>query len=190
VADETSDVILRPLAPGDVAAVAGFEREIATISFPDDPVTDLRFYEKKLRAAIEDRRADALVAEKGGALVGWAWLAERENFTTRERYGDLRSFYVAPAQRGAGVAFALMRACIARAEARGLARVVGRTAAANDAMQALYALYDFAPRHVVYELPLGRSSEGAPERPAAPARFSPAGRARRRGPRSGGSRGA
>src|SRR5262249_62352223 len=101
---------LRRLTPADVPLVAEFEREIAEISFPEDPVTDLGFYEKKLRQAIDDRRAEAIIAEVGGKVAGWAWLAERENFTTKERYGDLRSFYVAVGFRGPAVSLGLMRA--------------------------------------------------------------------------------
>lgn len=147
-------VTLRRLRPADVSTVAGFEREIAEISFPDDPVTDLGFYERKLATAIDDRKAEAIVAVEGERIVGWAWLAERENFTTRERYGDLRSFYVVKAKRGAGPAFALMRACVEACRARGLTRIVGRTAATNVAMQAVYEIYGFGPKHIVYELPV------------------------------------
>jgi GNAT superfamily N-acetyltransferase len=171
-----SDFALRRLTPADLPRVAAFEREIAEISFPEDPVTDLAFYEKKLRAAIDDRRAEAIIAEVGGAIAGWAWLAERENFTTKELYGDLRSFYVAAGFRSAAVALALMRACFDKARARGLARIVGRTAAGNEAMQAVYALTGFEAKHVTYELKLG---DAAPRRGGT--RFSPPAR-------SGGSR--
>ena len=41
---------LRPLQLGDVETVAAYEREIAKISFPDDPITDLDFYIKKVRS--------------------------------------------------------------------------------------------------------------------------------------------
>jgi hypothetical protein len=39
---------LRPLKAEDVEIVASFERDIAKISFPDDPITDLTFYMKKV----------------------------------------------------------------------------------------------------------------------------------------------
>jgi ribosomal protein S18 acetylase RimI-like enzyme len=177
------NVTTRRLTEADVPLVAGFEREIAEISFPDDPVTDLGFYEKKLRAAVDDRRADAIIVEVDGAVAGWGWLAERENFTTKERYGDLRSIYVAAPFRGPIVALALMRACIDAARARGLARIVGRTAADNAAMQAVYALTGFEPRHVTYEIKLDGAG-AAPPRKAAP--FSP--HARSGGFRKRGSR--
>jgi GNAT superfamily N-acetyltransferase len=178
---EPSDIVLRPLQAADIPTVSEFERDIALVSFPDDPVTDLAFYEKKLRAAMADARAVALVAEKRGRVVGWAWLAERENFTTKERYGDLRSFYVAKGERGGGVAFALMRACLDEAKRRDLKRLAGRTAATNEAMQALYDLYGFAAKHVVYELSMGE--EGA-RNPRPVKSFARSGRSRRRDSRA------
>jgi len=159
-------VTIRRLAPGDVARVAEFERDIAVASFPEDPVTDLGFYEKKLRAAIDDRKAEPLVAVAGGELAAWAWIAARENFVTGEVYGDLRSFYVAPGFRAAGPGFRLMRHVLDIAKAKGFSRVAGRTAATNDAMQAIYGLYGFAPRHVTYEIALGPAP--APRRPFTP----------------------
>lgn len=190
MANAPAQMTIRRLAPQDVARVAEFERDIATISFPDDPVTDLGFYEKKLRAAIEDRKSEPLVAVIGGDVIGWVWIAERENFTTRERYADLRSFYIAEAHRGAGPAFALMRACLDYCRSRGFVRIVGRTAATNDAMKALYHLYGFTPKHVVYECDIGesarpseRSTTSSPERVSGlPAR------AQKRGSRKPGSR--
>src|SRR5580693_4301182 len=47
-------VVLRRLEPEDVPVIAQFEREIAEISFPEDPVTDLAFYERKLNQAVTD----------------------------------------------------------------------------------------------------------------------------------------
>ena len=44
---------LRPLRAEDIETVASFERDIAAISFPDDPITDLAFYKKKVGKLIE-----------------------------------------------------------------------------------------------------------------------------------------
>src|SRR5712691_8036672 len=96
--------VLRRLAAEDVATIAQFEREIAEISFPDDPVTDLAFYERKLGQAIGDRKSEPMVAVADGRIVGWAWIATRENFITHERYGELRSFYVVKDFRATGYA--------------------------------------------------------------------------------------
>ena len=48
---------LRPLKTEDIEIVASFERDIAKISFPDDPITDLGFYMKKVGKLIDDHNA-------------------------------------------------------------------------------------------------------------------------------------
>lgn len=158
-----TDVTLRRLSATDIPVIAGFEAEIAEISFPDDPVTDLGFYSKKLNAAIQDRKSWPLVAELGGQIVGWAWFFRRENFVTGEVYADLRSFYVVSGKRGGGAAFKIMRKVIAECRKLGLARLVGRTSSANHAMQALYSLYGYEPKHIVYELDLAGVEDARPK---------------------------
>jgi GNAT superfamily N-acetyltransferase len=159
-------VVLRRLKPEDVPTVAQFEREIAEISFPDDPVTDMAFYERKLGQAATDPKSEPLVGETGGRIVAWAWIGARENFITHERYGELRSFYVVADFRGTGYAIKLMRACLDYCTAHGLARLTGRTHAANEAMQSVYQMYGFEAKHVVYERRIDPPGErAAPRRP-------------------------
>jgi GNAT superfamily N-acetyltransferase len=145
------ELVFKRLGQEDVATVAGFEAEIARISFPDDPVTDLDFYAKKLRKATWDKKEEPLVGFVGGKIAAWAWIAPRQNFITGENYADLRSFYVAEEFRGGGVAFALMERCLEFCREHKLARIVGRTAWTNGAMRSVYDLYEFEPKHVVYE---------------------------------------
>src|SRR5499427_5002808 len=152
-------VVLRRLASEDVPVVAQFEREIAEISFPDDPVTDPAFYERKLRQAVGDTKSEPMVGVAGGRIVAWAWIGARENFITHERYGELRSFYVIEDFRGTGYAIKLMRACLDYCATRGLARLIGRTHAANEAMQSVYEMYGFEAKHVVYERRVAPASE-------------------------------
>ena len=158
-------VVLRRLKAEDVPTVAQFEREIAEISFPDDPVTDLAFYERKLRQAVADAKGEPMVGEAGGRIVAWAWIGARENFITHERYGELRSFYVVEDFRGTGYAIKLMRACLDYCATHGLARLSGRTHAGNEAMQSVYEMYGFEAKHVVYERRVAPATEPA----AAPA---------------------
>ena len=101
---------LRPLEEKDLEAVAVFEGEIAKISFPDDPITDINFYVKKLKQLMANKDAAAFVAESGGEVVGWANVSQRQNFITKEKYADFHSIYVAPSQRGGGVVAALVEA--------------------------------------------------------------------------------
>ena len=144
-------VVLRRLEPDDIPVVVQFEREIAEISFPDDPVTDPAFYERKLRQAVTDQKSEPMVGEADGRIVAWAWIGTRENFITHERYGELRSFYVVAGFRGTGYAMKLMRACLDYCATHGLARLSGRTHAANEAMQSVYGMFGFEAKHVVYE---------------------------------------
>ena len=159
-------VVLRRLAPDDVPVVAQFEREIAEISFPDDPVTDPAFYERKLRQAVGDAKSEPMVGVAGGRIVAWAWIGTRENFITHERYGELRSFYVVADFRATGYAMKLMRACLDHCATHGLARLSGRTHAANEAMQSVYEMFGFEAKHVVYErlvAPAGRPTRPRPK---------------------------
>ena len=152
---------LRRLAPEDVPTIAQFEREIAEISFPEDPVTDLAFYERKLQQAVGDRKSEPLVAVADGRIVAWAWIGVRENFVTHERYGELRSFYVVADFRATGYAIKLMRACLDYCATHDLACLSGRTHAANEAMQSVYEMYGFEAKHVVYERRIGSKVEAS-----------------------------
>ena len=155
-------VVLRRLKPEDIPVIARFEREIATISFPDDPVTELAFYERRLRQAVADPKSEPMVGEADGRIVAWAWIGVRENFITHEHYGELRSFYVAEDFRATGYALHLMRACLDHCAAHGLARLMGRTHAANEAMQSVYEMYGFEAKHVTYERRVAAGGERAP----------------------------
>jgi GNAT superfamily N-acetyltransferase len=157
-------VVLRRLTADDLPVIAQFEREIAEISFPEDPVTDLAFYDRKLRQAVTDAKSEPMVGEADGRIVAWAWIGMRENFITHERYGDLRSFYVVADFRATGYAMRLMRACLDYCATHGLARLSGRTHAANEAMQSVYEMFGFEAKHVVYERRIERAGEPAPPR--------------------------
>lgn len=149
---------IRTLESSDLAAVAQFEYEIARISFPEDPISDLRFYEQRISKFIGDKKAGAFVAERAGHVIGWALVAERENFGTKKKYGDFRSLYVAETDRRSGVAAALMHSVLEFCESRRLASIAGRTSYRNHAMRAIYDAYDFEPKHVIYELQLEREA--------------------------------
>src|SRR3977135_2761900 len=101
---------LRPLKTEDIEIVASFERDIAKISFPDDPVTDLAFYMKKVGKLVDDRNAATFVAEDDSGVVGWAYVSKRQNFITKETYADFHSIFVSPSQRGTGTADRLAEA--------------------------------------------------------------------------------
>ena len=142
---------LRPLQEKDVGAVAGFERDIAKISFPDDPITDLDFYIKKVRRLVDDRGAATFVAEADGEVVGWAYVSKRQNFITKESYADFHSIFVSPSQRGTGTVGKLCDAVFNYCHEQKFDRVVFRTRATNEAMKAVLARVGFVPTQIFYE---------------------------------------
>src|SRR3979409_2572262 len=101
---------LRPLKTEDIEIVASFERDIAKVSFPDDPITDLGFYMKKVGKLVDDRNAATFVAEDDSGVVGWPYVSNGQNFTTKETYADFHSIFVSPSQRGPGTADKLSEA--------------------------------------------------------------------------------
>jgi RimJ/RimL family protein N-acetyltransferase len=148
---EKPEARLRPLQAKDVEAVASFERDIAKISFPDDPVTDLDFYIKKVRKLIDDRGAATFVAEAGGEVVGWAYVSKRQNFITKESYADFHSIFVSPSQRGTATVGKLVDAVFDYCRNEKLDRVVFRTRATNEPMKAVLARVGFVPTQIFYE---------------------------------------
>lgn len=151
---------LRPLEEKDLETIAMFEGEIAKMSFPDDPITDIPFYVKKLKQLMANKDAAAFVAESGGELVGWANVSQRQNFITKEKYADFHSIYVAPSQRGGGVVSALINAVFDHCRQQGLDKVVFRTRANNERMKSVLARVGFVPTQIYYEKALDGEPKG------------------------------
>jgi RimJ/RimL family protein N-acetyltransferase len=149
--NEAAQVRLRRLELRDVEIAASFEREIAKISFPDDPITDLDFYAKKLARVLRDSDAAAFVAEDASGVIGWAHVSKRRNFITKEAYGDFHSIYVSPSQRGTDVVGKLVGAVFEFCRDEGLDRVVFRTRATNERMKKVLARFGFLPTQIYYE---------------------------------------
>jgi RimJ/RimL family protein N-acetyltransferase len=148
---------LRRLESKDIETVASFECEIAKISFPDDPITELSFYAQKLTRLVGDKNAAAIVAEDHSGVVGWAHVSKRRNFITKEAYGDFHSIYIGPSQRGTGVAAELVNAVFEFCRQEKLQRVVFRTRATNERMKAVLARFGFLPTQIYYERMLDRN---------------------------------
>lgn len=156
---------IRNLRDRDIDVVAGFEAEIALRSFADEAVTDLDHYRKKLGKLLKygGDWTKVLVSEDPGGtetVLGWAWVAPRQNFITGDTYADFRSLYVDGARAGPAAAIMLLRAVLAHCEEKGFTRIVGRTASSNEAMRSLYRLAGFEERHVVYEMDIGPRARG------------------------------
>jgi len=142
---------LRPLQRADLPTIAFMESEIAKVSFPHDPITDLGFYVKKLEKLIGDDNAATFVAEAGGAVVGWSYVSIRRNFITKQAYGDYHSIYIDPSQRGSGLSNRLMNAVFDWCRAQKLDHVVFRTRATNEPMKGVLARVGFVPTQIYLE---------------------------------------
>jgi len=86
-----------------------------------------------------------LVAERAGALVGYAYgrMEERDWNQLLDACGALHDVWVEEGERRHGVARRLIEAAIAALRAKGAPRVVLHTAAANAGAQALFARLGF-----------------------------------------------
>jgi L-amino acid N-acyltransferase YncA len=133
---------LRPATIGDAEAICriynqGIEDRQATLE------TTLRTPDER-RAWLEARtpRHPVLVAERGGAIVGWASL---NAFNPRACYDHVADFslYVERAARGSGVGRRLLEALIARARELGYHKLVLAAFPTNEAGCALYARCGF-----------------------------------------------
>ncbi len=148
---DANKVTIRPLKRGDLDAIALFESEIAKVSFPDDPITDLGFYTRKLEKLIGDDNAATFVAEDAGDAVGWSYVSIRRNFITKQAYGDYHSIYVSETQRGSGLASRLVQAVFDFCRHKQLDHVVFRTRATNEPMKSVLARVGFVPTQIYYE---------------------------------------
>jgi L-amino acid N-acyltransferase YncA len=133
---------IRPAAIADAAAICriynqGIEDRQATLE------TALRTPDER-RAWLEGRspRHPVLVAERSGAIVGWASLNPFNPRACYDHVGDF-SLYVERASRGSGVGRRLLEALIARARELSYHKLVLAAFPDNAAGRALYARCGF-----------------------------------------------
>ncbi|MBW6527928.1 GNAT family N-acetyltransferase [Sphingomonas sp. RHCKR7] len=114
-------VSIRPAAPADVPVILRFVRELAAFERAPDAVEAT---EPMLRAALFDQppAAEALIAERDGAAVGFAIFYVTFSTWTGRRGLWLDDLYVAPEARGHGVGAALLARLAGIALDRGYAR--------------------------------------------------------------------
>ncbi|XKK39951.1 GNAT family N-acetyltransferase [Nocardiopsis sp. ARC36] len=134
---------VREALPDEMAAVG----ELRVAAYRDlglleegDPYTD------SLRALGSDGRGEVLVAVEGERVVGTVLLvpwSESSEIARGPEEAEVRAFAVAPDAQGRGVGRALVRAVIASASERGVARVVLSTQPPMLAAQSLYRAHGF-----------------------------------------------
>jgi L-amino acid N-acyltransferase YncA len=126
------DVIVRPAAVGDAAAVAAiFAHHVATSAATfDESAPGTEEIAEKI-TGITSARLPFLVAEITGEVGGFAYLAP---YHTRSayRYTVENSVYVAPDLQGRGVGRALLERLLTEAEHVGVREVVAIIAVTGD----------------------------------------------------------
>ena len=162
----TIECVSRPAAAGDLPVLAIFERELARLSFPEDPILDLEYHTDKLQRAMEREPEGMIVqcvsaedAPAGDEIAAWLWLSTRTTLATAEVYGVLRSLYVRQRYRRHGLALSLAEYALRYFASRDVKKVVAKVHAGNaPALQVLRQI-GFEPLHTTLEL---RLEPGAP----------------------------
>ena len=139
---------IRPARAEDLEALVAYEIEIARISFGDEAVTEPALHRKRITGSLGRPDEVTLVADRDGAVVGWAWLSGRTNSLTGDRYGNLRSLATSDVPGRSAVAELLLDAALSAARERGVSEVVGKVHMRNVNMRAVYAKLGFAAEHL------------------------------------------
>jgi L-amino acid N-acyltransferase YncA len=150
--------LVREATADDLDAIAGFEVEIAQVSFGDEAVTDAGLHRRRVAGALGKPGEVTLVAAAEaapGEPLGWAWLSGRTNSLTGARYGNFRSLAVSDVPGRSQIGELLLAAVLQAAEEAGLRQLTGKVHAKNLGMRALYRKFGFEATHVTMERRLG-----------------------------------
>ena len=151
--------LIRPIEPGDDAAVAGIIRNVMPAFGADGPGFAIHDPEvTAMHAAYARPGAAYFVVERGGVIEGGGGIAALEG--SAADLCELRKMYFLPSLRGLGAGTALMRRCLDTARALGYRRCYLETLTGMDAAQALYLKSGFTPLHA----PLGSTGHFACDR--------------------------
>ena len=141
-----SEPRVRPAAASDSAAIAAiYDHHVrnGTASFDSEgPPADE--WARKI-AALAERGWPFLVAERDGAVAGYAYVTQ---FRDRPAYAHSceDSIYVAPAYEGQGVGKRLLAALLEEARAAGFEQVIAVIGGAEPASVALHSRLGFVER--------------------------------------------
>jgi GNAT superfamily N-acetyltransferase len=111
---------IRPAARADVPTILRFVRELAAFEREPDAVEATEAM--LTRALFVEKAAEAVIAERDGAAVGFALFFHNFSTWTGRKGLYLEDLYVTPEARGSGVGQALLRHLAALALARDCAR--------------------------------------------------------------------
>jgi L-amino acid N-acyltransferase YncA len=157
-----SNYRIRVATESDMAAIVGYEIDIAVASFADEAITDPKLHRKRVTGALGKPGEIMLVAvteEAPEVPVGWAWLSARTNSLTGERYGNFRSLATSDDPDRSEIGELLMAAVVASAEDAGLTQLTGKVNASNVGMRTLYRKFGFAATHLTMERKAGPARE-------------------------------
>jgi len=151
--DQPSELSTRQAREEDLPVLAVFERELAKLAFPDDPITDLSYHEAKLRRALKAEPEGMIVLTAGDDtdIVGWLWVTGKTALATTEGYGVIRSLYVRHDLRRQGIATTLASYAQRYFASRGIERVVAKLHINSEAAERTLHKLGFHPIHITYE---------------------------------------
>jgi len=122
-------MIIRAAEPRDVAAIAALAGELGYPSTAQDIVRRL--------AALDERDDAVLVAEDGGACIGWILVSVIASLE-HDPFAEIRGLVVAAAHRGGGAGAALVRAAEEWGRGRGCAKVRVRSNVVRERAHRFY----------------------------------------------------
>jgi L-amino acid N-acyltransferase YncA len=146
--------LVRAATEGDLDALVGYEIEIAVTSFADEAITDPALHRRRVGGALGKAGEITLVAaaqQEPDVPVGWAWLSERTNSLTGEKYGNFRSLAVSDVPDRSLIGELLMAAVLAAADDAGMEQLTGKVHAGNLGMRTLYRKFGFTATHLTME---------------------------------------
>lgn len=159
------ECVSRLACPEDLPVLAIFERELARLAFPEDPILDLKYHEEKLRRALEREPEGMIVqtivtadAPAGDEIAAWLWLCTKRTLATSEPYGVLRSLYVRRPYRRHGLALSLAEYAVRYFAQRGVKKIMAKVHAGNAPALQVLRHVGFEPLHTTLEYRLAPGS--------------------------------
>jgi RimJ/RimL family protein N-acetyltransferase len=134
---------VRPATPDDDAALLALDAGEPGTGFPSV------FTRSRTTFFGSSARADTLVADSDGVVVGYVSLTHPTPLPENAHVSALEGFTVAPAWRGRGVGAALLDAAVDEARRRGARKLSLRVLATNERARRRYAAAGFVVEGVL-----------------------------------------
>jgi ribosomal protein S18 acetylase RimI-like enzyme len=133
---------------GELAAkLVRFHHEMDPKRYLEPPSGVARGYRDWLAGELAGKATALVVAERGGAIVGYALgrLEGRDWMRLLDAHGELHDVWIEDDARGSGLAQRMVVACVEELERLGAPRVVLSTGAQNERAQRFFAKLGFRP---------------------------------------------